>query len=235
MFRRNITSLLRQWAGDSDRKPLVLRGARQVGKTTAVRMLGQEFDHFIQLDLEQGRDSELFSHDLPVNDLIQAIFLSRNLSAPQGRVLLFIDEIQNSPAAMSMMRYFYETAPDIHVIAAGSLLETMLGHEQISFPVGRVQYMFMHPVSFAEYMEARGKDTALEHYRTVPVPAYATATLQRLFHEYSMVGGMPEIVASYAANGDVSALTPLYQGLLTSRSEERRVGKECRSRWSPYH
>ncbi len=226
-FFRDIIHKLREWSLDPGRKPLVLRGARQVGKTTAVEIFAGEFDHFIPLNLEQQQDAALFSHDLPVDELLQAIYLAKNIIAPRGRVLLFIDEIQNSPAAMAMMRYFYESSRDLYVIGAGSLLETMLGREQISFPVGRVQYLFMHPVSFAEYLAARGEKAALDRYFFTPLDAFAVEPLQRLFHEYTMIGGMPEVVAVYLDSHDITALTPIYQGLLTSYLDD--VAKYARN------
>lgn len=227
VFDRSIIRHLEVWAASTNRKPLVLRGARQVGKTTAIRMFGRQFDCFIHLDLEKKADAELFIPGLPVNELLQAVYLARNLVAPQGRILLFIDEIQNSSPAMAMMRYFFEERPDIHVIAAGSLLETMLGHGQISFPVGRVQYLFMYPVTFEEFLGAAGEDAALARFRDLPLPGLAVSRLQELFHLYTMIGGMPEVVATYLASRDITALTSVYQGLLTAYLDD--VAKYARN------
>ena len=121
MFFRNIINELRIWADDKDRKPLILRGARQVGKTTAVEIFARDFDQYIYLNLEKDEDSEIFNHGLPIKDLIQSIYLSKNITPSQGKILIFIDEIQNSPQAIAQLRYFYESAKELHIIAAGSL------------------------------------------------------------------------------------------------------------------
>ena len=129
MFKRTILGDLKRWAAQPDRKPLILRGARQVGKTTAVEIFSADFDTYVHLDLERAEDAELFERGLPVQELIQAIYLAKNVTPSKGRTLLFIDEIQNSAGAIAMMRQFYESAKDLHVIGAGSLLEIMIRDE----------------------------------------------------------------------------------------------------------
>ena len=216
MFQRSILNRLRSWAGSKDRKPLVLRGARQVGKTTAVELFAREYPNFISLNLEQKGEARLFDMELAVKDLYQAILLQKNARLRPGRVLLFIDEIQYSPAAMRQLRYFHETLPEIHVIAAGSLLEVMAGEMSIDFPVGRVQFMFMYPLTFDEFLAAIGETEALQALARVPLPGFARQRLLELFHQYAQVGGMPEIVARFAENRDVPSLRPTYQALSTS-------------------
>ena len=181
LFDWLIIGKLRAWAQGHERKPLVLRGARQVGKTSAVNIFAREFDSYIYLNLELAEDAALFAHDLGVEELIQAIFFAKNIHRNAGRTLLFIDEIQNSPPAVAALRYFFESAPDLYVIGAGSLLEVMIGKQQISFPVGRVQYLFMYPLTFAEFLAALSEDQALAAYHTVPLPAYAQEKLLKLF------------------------------------------------------
>jgi predicted AAA+ superfamily ATPase len=216
VFNRTILKDLRQWAAQPRRKPLILRGARQVGKTTAVEIFSADFDTYVYLDLERRDDAELFERGLSVHELIQAIYLAKNAAPSRGRTLLFIDEIQNSANAMAMMRYFCESVKEIHVIGAGSLLEIMIRDEQKSFPVGRIQYLFMYPLTFEEYLGAIGAEQALEFYNTVPLPDLAFPTLRKHFHRYSLLGGMPEIVEAYQEREDIAALAQVYQGLLTS-------------------
>src|SRR5579872_7472026 len=126
MFYRYIIDELEQWARDANRKPLVLRGARQVGKTTAVETFAKRFQQYIYLNLELDTDKKIF----PIGDidkLVQTIFISREKELTlKNDTLLFIDEIQQVPGALNMLRYFYEKYPEIKVIAAGSLLETIL-------------------------------------------------------------------------------------------------------------
>ncbi|HPJ38753.1 MAG TPA: AAA family ATPase [Spirochaetota bacterium] len=135
MFNRTIIAELRIWADKPDRKPLILRGARQVGKTTAVDMFSREFENYIRLNLELKNDLELFQQNLDLKDLIDYILLKKNITLKPGRTLIFIDEIQNSPEAISLLRFFHETAHQFYVIAAGSLLEIIMAKHEISFPV----------------------------------------------------------------------------------------------------
>ena len=221
MFSRKILSDLKNWAGQNRTKPLILRGARQVGKTTAVELFADHFEKFICLNLEKEEDGGHFKRQLPVKELLQSICLAKNVRIKSGRTLLFLDEIQEVPEAVTMLRYFYEELADqLHVIAAGSLLETMLDAKQISFPVGRVQYMFLHPLIFEEYLTALGEQSALEAYLTLPFPDFAHASVLKHYHRFALVGGMPEIVATYAQSKDVVALTPIYQALMTAYQED---------------
>ncbi|HOG41118.1 MAG TPA: AAA family ATPase [Bacteroidales bacterium] len=140
MFKRNIETQLHKWAKNPYRKPLILRGARQVGKTTVVNQFAENFENFISINLEKSAAKNLMESVDEVKKLIPLLFLYANKTQKEGRTLLFIDEIQNSPHTVSLLRYFYEETPEIYIIAAGSLLETMLD-KHISLPVGRVEYM----------------------------------------------------------------------------------------------
>lgn len=214
MFERDILYQLEQWAEKPERKPLILRGARQVGKTTAVELFSGNFDKFIKLNLELKRERELFEHNYSADELVTALHLYKNMSRG-GKTLLFIDEIQNSPEAVAMLRYLYEETSDIYVIAAGSLLESLL-NIHISFPVGRVEYLLVHPCSFQEFLKATGEKENLSALRSGPVPAYAHHTLYNLFRTFTLIGGMPEIVHNYASLRDITGLATTYEGLITS-------------------
>ena len=194
----------------------MIRGARQVGKTVAVTMFGRRYDRFISLNLELPSENEIFRRDLPVKDLFQAILLNKGVSETEGSTLLFLDEIQNSPGAINSLRYFYEKLPHIHVIAAGSLLEVFLSKDQFNFPVGRVEHVFMFPISFREFLEATNNARALKAFDSLPIPEFALSTLFKLFHRYALIGGMPEIVARYREENDVTRLQSLYESLLIS-------------------
>jgi len=190
-FTRTISNELKAWAASPHRKPLVLRGARQVGKTTAIRSFGASFDTFVSLDLELSSDRALFENDLPLSDLCQRIFLEKKVHRGP-RTLLFMDEVQQSPRAVEQMRYFHETMPELFVIGAGSLLEIVMDAHRISFPVGRVEYRYLFPLGFEEFLDATGEEAALAAYRQIPLPAWAHDRLLALFHRYALVGGMPE-------------------------------------------
>lgn len=227
MFTRNVIPLLEKWRSKKERKPLIIRGARQVGKTTAVDIFSKIYDQYVKLDLENIEDATLFNKDLSFDEILQSIFLSRNKSRISGKTLLFIDEIQNSPRAIAMMRYFFESARDIHVIAAGSLLEAMIGRKQISFPVGRVEYLFMYPLTFQEFLVAAQEEQLLEAYNTIPFHPFAYTQALKCFHRYCLIGGMPEIVRHYLDSKDIVALTGIYQGLMTSYRDD--VSKYARN------
>ncbi len=157
MFKRDILNFFDKWFRKEKRKPLVIRGARQVGKTVAVTLFGEKnFKDVIVLNLEKDEYSSMFQRLMPVTDLIQLIQLRTRKKIIPGSTLLFIDEIKNSQIAMTQMRYFYEELPELHVMAAGSLLEVKIKKEGFSFPVARVEYCYMYPVTFSEFLEAIG-------------------------------------------------------------------------------
>ncbi|GAF67204.1 unnamed protein product, partial [marine sediment metagenome] len=201
--------------------------ARQVGKTTAVNIFSKQFDQYIYLNLEKPDDADLFKRNLKIKELLQAIFLYKNIIQKKGRLLLFIDEIQNSPEAVSVLRYFYEELPDIYVIAAGSLFEVMLETKQISFPVGRVQFFFIYPLMFEEFLKAIGEHNALDLLGNVPFPEFGYPKLFKLFHTYTLIGGMPEIIDKYRQTENISDLNPIFQSLLTGYIDD--VSKYARN------
>lgn len=219
IFPRKILDDLSEWRASPHRKPLVVRGARQVGKTTVIRRFGDTFDTFIYLNLELPSDKLIFDVSLSPESTMQRIFLEKK-ARRAGQTLLVIDEIQQSPPAVAMLRYFHERFPDIHVVSAGSLLEIMMDTHKISFPVGRVEYRYMFPLSFAEFLQAMGEREALELFDTVPIPEWALDRLFELFHLYALIGGMPEIIGRYRENSDVSALMPVFQGLLNAYTDD---------------
>lgn len=196
-----------------------MRGARQVGKTTAVRIFAESFDHFIFLNLEEPDDRVLFTRFDRLEDTVAAIFFRNNISSKEKRVLIFIDEIQAEPRAVAQLRYFYERFPDLYVIAAGSLLETLL-EPQNTFPVGRVEYLVMRPVAFSEFLNAIGEETAADLLLQTPLPDFAYPKLLQLFHTYALIGGMPEVVQQYAIHRDLTRLKPLYTTLLTAYQDD---------------
>lgn len=219
MFYREIIKDLRLWATKENRKPLVLRGARQVGKTTAVNLFAKEFNQYIYLNLEKKEEREIFESDYSFTDLLAALFFYARKERQTPNTLIFIDEIQNSPKAVALLRYFKEEAADLHVIAAGSLLESIMDRK-ISFPVGRVEFMMLRPVSFREFLIATGDERILELLEQEEVPIFAHAQLTRLYKRYLTIGGMPQVVEEYAKNEDLTALHPIYESLIQSYRED---------------
>jgi predicted AAA+ superfamily ATPase len=219
MFYRRIILSLRKWANSQHRKPLVLRGARQVGKTTIIEEFAKEFDTFLSLNLERTVDKAIFeSNDAP-EDVLTAIYLLKNKERKQGRTLLFIDEVQTSRKAVHLLRYFYEDLPELYVIAAGSMLETLID-VHISFPVGRVEYLAMRPCSFSEFLGAIGENQIKDKLLSIELPEAIHSRVMKLFNEFVLVGGMPEVVASYAEKRDIVALRKIYDTLLSGYRDD---------------
>ena len=219
MFTRIAIKYLRQWAEKEERKPLVLRGARQVGKTTLVELFAKEFDTYIYLNLEEKANAELFAADYPFEDLLAGIYLKANVRQDNKRTLIFIDEIQNEPKAVQALRYFYERRPDLYVIAAGSLLESLMGRH-ISFPVGRVEYMALHPCTFVEFLMAMGESALAEQVEKIAVPQSLHQYTLDLFKKYMIVGGLPEVVANYAEHRDLVRLNGVFNALLSGYRDD---------------
>jgi predicted AAA+ superfamily ATPase len=215
VFNRTIVEEMGKWAQRTNRKPLILRGARQVGKTTAVEIFSKQFDQYIYLNLDTNSDLRLFEKNYSVDELVQAIYFEKNKKTISGRTLIFIDEIQNSTNAISMLRYFYESFKNLYVIAAGSLLESLLGR-QINFPVGRVEYLFMKPLTFNEFVDASGDNALTEILGKIPFPDFAHKKMLKYFYKYTLIGGMPEIVSAYYNNPNIIELNLVYESLLRS-------------------
>lgn len=231
-MQRLLLNELRKWKDNAVHKPIVLRGARQVGKSTLVRMLGREFDVFYELNLERYADKELFDRYNDVHELLRAVYFNHAKTPKEGqKILLFIDEIQNSAQAVAMLRYFYEDAGNIHVIAAGSLLESLMEMKQISFPVGRVQYMALRPCSFLEYLDGIQQEFDANAILTENA-AYIHSRLMQRFTDFILVGGMPEAINAYAVRNNIYDVKPVYDSLIESYSNdvEKYVDTELKVR-----
>lgn len=219
MINRILINQLLDWKERSNRKPLILRGARQVGKTTLINEFSKDFPVYLKLNLENNADRELFRQYDDIHELINAIYLFNHQLKQDVPTLLFIDEIQNSLKAVAMLRYFYEEAGYIHVVAAGSLLESLLDKQRISFPVGRVEYMALRPCSFMEFLEGVGEEFDAQLIKTQEASPVHERII-RLFNMYTIVGGMPAAVMQYAENRDILSVTPIYESLLESYRDD---------------
>lgn len=219
MIHRNAIKFLVEWKNREDRKPLILRGARQVGKTTLVTEFAKHFNIFLKLNLERKSDWELFEQQDDIQLLLQAIFVHQQQPIKNVPTLLFIDEIQHSKKAVAMLRYFYEDAKHIHVIAAGSLLESVMDQRKISFPVGRVEYMALRPCSFIEYMDGIDEKFDVELITELKATD-AHQRVMRQFQNYTIVGGMPEAVTAFAKKRDILAARNVYESLLQSYNDD---------------
>jgi uncharacterized protein len=217
--------VLTAWAAEDDRKPLVLRGARQTGKSSSVRHLGRSFDLFLELNLERFEDLALVRASRSPADLLKALAARHNVAAFPERTLLFLDEIQESPEAIHWLRFFYEDHPQLSVVAAGSLLEVRLQERGFSFPVGRVTFRTLRPLSFQEFLHALGKDVLARSLREGAVPGAGIAPplhLQALdlLRDYLVTGGMPEAVARWVESGNPAAVRQVQSDLIQAFAED---------------
>ena len=198
-MRRLVDDRLLRWKTSNRRKPLVVRGGRQTGKTWSVDRFGKNhFSSVVKIDLEKRRDlHDIFAGDLSSRTILSHLALVAGRRIIHGETLLFLDEIQACPRALMALRYLYEEASDLHVVAAGSLMEFALS--EVSFPVGRVQFLNMYPMTFAEFLVAGGQDQLAEILQEPParLDDVAHQLLLNRLREYFFVGGMPEAVRAY--------------------------------------
>jgi len=165
------------------------------------------------LDFEKSSDASFFNNNVGAKSILESLFLSHNISiASVGETLLFLDEIQESPAAIQMLRYFYEEFPDLNVIAAGSLLEFAMKKLK-SFPVGRVEFLYLHPLNFIEYLKAIDHRAALQQIEQIPGEPFAHNVLLSLFNSYAIIGGMPEVINTYIEKDSLTELPKVYESI----------------------
>lgn len=219
-LNRNIDHDLSTWRHEKQAKPLLIRGARQVGKSTAIRNLAGQFDHFLEVNFEEQRQvHELFERSLDPGQICENLSLLYNVPIVPGKTLVFFDEIQACLPAISSLRYFYEKYPDLHVVAAGSLLEFALS-EIPSFGVGRIRSMFVYPLSFDEFLRANGEPGLVEAKKRAspenPLSGPIHEKLNGFLRRFLILGGMPEVIAAYIQGKDLNRCSQLLDDLITS-------------------
>jgi predicted AAA+ superfamily ATPase len=219
-YSRAIDSYLLEWKQDADHKPLLLRGARQVGKSSAIRQLGKSFTHFMEVNFERDAKARIpFQKDLSPKEIAAQLSTMYGVPIIPGETLLFFDEIQACPEAIHSLWFFYEDFQELHVVAAGSLLEFAL-KKLSSFGVGRVRSLFMYPMSFDEFLKAAGKATWLEAKRKAspeePLFDALHDSLVEMFRTYLLVGGMPQSVASWVSTGDYLASQQILDDIMVT-------------------
>ena len=232
---RSIDKTLEEWKESTTHKPLLLRGARQVGKSSAVRHLGTQFKYFAEVNFESAKSiATFFKGDLDVKLISSKISNYIQVPIIPGQTLLFLDEIQACPEAIMALRFFKEDYPELHVIAAGSLLEFAL-QSLPTFGVGRIHSVFMYPMTFDEFLVAMdmGGLLAMRREATVthPLDAPFHDKLVNLFRTYLMVGGMPEAVATWRETTDFLKCQQVHQDIILTYEDDfnkygRRVNPE---------
>ena len=233
-YRRIIDKKLLEWKDAPRRKPLLIRGARQVGKSTAVRQLAKQFKYFVEMNLErQPSIRQLFTKDIDVKRTCETISVITGIPIVTGETLLFIDEIQVSQEAIMSLRYFKEDFPDLHVIAAGSLLEFAL-QELPSFGVGRIRSMYMYPFSFDEFLLAQGLDSMVEYKRRAsaenPLPQIIHEKLTEHLKTFYLVGGMPAAITEWMETKSYQECVHVHNDILDTYQDDFA---KYRSRVSP--
>lgn len=218
-YERIIDRYLSEWATRPVHKPILLRGARQVGKSTAVRHLGESFKYYVEINLEkQSNYIDLFKKDLDVTRIVPQMAAMCGTPIVPNETLLFIDEIQESQEAIMALRYFKEDMPNLHVIAAGSLLEFVLD-EIPTFGVGRIHSMYMFPMTFDEFLRANGEQLLLEARGQAnidaPLPAPLHEKLIGLMRTFMLVGGMPESVVKWVQTHDFLQCQEVQDDIIT--------------------
>lgn len=232
---RAIDHELRLWADTKDRRPLVLRGARQTGKTEAIRHLGRRFELYVELNLERFDDRRLVESSDRPRDLLDALRLRADVANFPPRTLLFLDEIQESSKAVSFLRFLYEDHPEIAVVAAGSLLEVRLSGRDFAFPVGRVTFRYLHPFSFFEFLGAVER-SALSVFLAEaargerPLPSAVHEETLTLLRDYLWVGGMPRAVARWAEDRSHVAVRQIQSDLRQAFAEDLQKYERARDR-----
>ena len=217
-LKRDIDAVFTEWKNSEKRKPLLLRGARQVGKTGSVRNLAKSFDHYIEIDFEAyPKISAVFEKDFDADRICRELSAMYQIPVTEGRTLIFLDEIQACIPAIQSLRYFYEKKPGVHVIAAGSLLEFAL-NKIPTYGVGRIRSVFMYPLTFNEFLSAWGKDMIIDHKRkgSADNPLNPAIHHQLLDHQkmFMLIGGMPEVAASYIEKGDINECRRMIDDLI---------------------
>lgn len=236
-MERSIYQMLASWKNDTNRRPLLLRGARQTGKTYIINQFGDsEFVSKVNLNFERNPEyKEIFSTYVP-SEITEKIALLTGKRIVPGESLLFLDEIQECPKAIMALRYFYEEMPGLHVVGAGSLLEFALHTEDYRVPVGRVQYMYLKPMSFGEFLKALD-ETVLREYisdgeNLKMIPDAIHKKLNELLRKYFLLGGMPAVLKEYLESGDILKCQKIQHSLIETYVDD--FGKYARSSQHKY-
>ena len=222
MYRTAIEKLLK-WKQNKHRKPMIIEGARQVGKTWLMKEFGQQaYADTVYINFDSNsRMAELFASDLDTERLIMGLELYAGHKIDPDNTLLIFDEVQEVPRALSSLKYFYENAPQYHIVCAGSLLGIAL-HQGTSFPVGKVDFMNLYPLSFREFLMANGQERfaeLIDKRDFQMITSFKLTYIDALKHYY-YVGGMPEAVQSFAENKDFNEVREIQRQILMAYEQD---------------
>ena len=223
-MKRRAEENLKSWLTNPNRKPLIIRGARQVGKSTLVQNFASEIQlNLIEVNLEKHIELDLVFKTLNIPNILREIEGLTGKNALKPNSLLFLDEIQATPYALQALRYFHEECPQLPVIAAGSLLEFVLSKHPFSMPVGRIEYLYLGPMTFEEFLFEKDADL-LQYVHSfdfnIPIPGTAHARLLERQREYLFIGGMPEAVLRYIQTNELNVATRVHQSIIETYKDD---------------
>jgi len=222
MYRNAMEDLL-QWKKKSNRKPLIIRGARQVGKTWLMKKFGElHYSNTVYINCENNsRIKKLFSSGFDIENLIFGLRIESDSEITANKTLIILDEIQEAPQALTALKYFQENAPQYHIISAGSLLGVSL-HGGISFPVGKVDFLNLHPLNFIEFLKATGNDELVELIERKEFNLISTFKQKYIdwLKKYYFVGGMPEAVVDFLTQNNLNSVRTIQTDLLTAYEQD---------------
>ncbi|MCK5846245.1 MAG: ATP-binding protein [Bacteroidales bacterium] len=224
-MHRDIYKTLNNWKLEEERKPLLFRGARQVGKTYIIEQFGKEnFSNIISINFERNIEYKNIFKTFDPKKIIEEIALISGKKIIIGKTLIFFDEIQECPKAITALRYFYEEMNDIHIIAAGSLLDFALKEANLHMPVGRIQYIYLKPLSFNEFLRAIGEEIILEYISDATnikeISEAVHDKLIGLLKNYFVIGGMPAVVKEYINSGNISKCQRIQSSIIDTYADD---------------
>lgn len=224
-MHRTAIKFLLDWKDQPDRKPLVIRGARQVGKSSLARMFGESyFDNIVEVNFEENQKAASYFNINCPSKTVALLETDQLTNIKPGKTLLFLDEIQAAPEVFASLRYFYEQMPQLHIIAAGSLLEFVLEDHSFSMPVGRIEYLHLGPMTFEEYLLAAGKEKRLDALKNFAVTDKSFSLLHSAFMEnfrdYCVIGGMPAAVKAHIESGSYLTSEKIQEGILATYRDD---------------
>ena len=220
-MKREITQYLIEWKNRKERNPLIIRGARQVGKTYVIDDFAKtDFKNCLKINLEEKPELKKLFFDNDVKRILTELTILLNEDISYGNTLLFIDEIQTCPEAIQSLRYFKENIPELHVICAGSLLDHTLNEMKSPMPVGRVEFLYMYPLNFKEFLTAINQEKLVSYIEefnfTSPFSEVIHNKISQYLRFYFFIGGMPAVVKIYAENEKLSEIQRIHNNILTS-------------------
>ena len=225
-MKREFLNKLVEWRNSSRRKPLLITGVRQCGKTHTLKVFGSTyFDNVCYVNLESSSNyAAIFDYDFDTKRIVREIELMEQCTITPGKTLLILDEIQEVPRAITALKYFCEDMRELHVACAGSLLGVALRNENIAFPVGKVNRMQMFPMSFKEFIVANGQEKYIELLnnwsRDRELPEIYSRPLEQMLKEYYVVGGMPEVVQEYVNTHDFKIVQDIQDEILADYADD---------------